>query len=325
MSLQIKKSELGKFFDQVSKKWPVYGPTEDALALMSRFRFKKLENFKELVIPYGPTVIPPKKYLLPAREEILRFEGDEIFPPDNKEAVIFGLNKRDGEGIFYLDKLMLSPITEEHYRKRREKIKLIIIDNFAPSNNLNCDLYLQNFDDKHYLAFPFSEFGENLIKKEYFSHKSHVGTISQRHMPDEVIYHPLLDKIVEDSRDHPVWDRLAKECFNCGICSYTCPLCYCFETEDKIEITKDMDEKLSGTRERRWDSCMLPDFNKVTFHNFRPEFQDRIYNWYHHKFVRMPREYGFPGCIDCGRCIEFCPANINYREVLKELIDDYRK
>jgi ferredoxin len=70
---------------------------------------------------------------------------------------------------------------------------------------------------------------------------------------------------------------------------------------------------------------MLPDFAKVTFHNFRPETKDRIYNWYYHKFVRMPREYGFPGCIDCGRCITFCPANINYREVLKELIDDSKK
>ena len=84
-------------------------------------------------------------------------------------------------------------------------------------------------------------------------------------------------------------------------------------------------KNVPGGRERRWDSCMLPDFAVVSFKNFRPEYEDRIYNWYHHKFVRMPREYGFVGCIDCGRCITYCPARINYRKVLEKLIADYPK
>jgi ferredoxin len=325
MSLKINHKNLDTFLRDLVSEWPVYGPTYDHKTVISKFRFKKITSFSELDLNYGPTVIPPKKYLMPAKEALFKFEGSEVFPPDNKESIIFGLNKKDGEGIFYLDKIMGTPISEEHYQKRRGQIKLVVIDHFAPSNNLNCDLYLQKVSEDDYLVFSYSEFGEKLLKKKYFSHQAETGSISTRHMPDEIIFHPLLDLIVEQSKDHPVWKRLAKECFNCGICSYTCPLCYCFEVEDKIDIKSNMDKKLSGARERRWDSCMLPDFNKVTFHNFRPDVQDRIYNWYYHKFVRMPREYGFPGCIDCGRCIEYCPAKINFREVLKELIDDYRK
>jgi sulfhydrogenase subunit beta (sulfur reductase) len=323
MSLSIQTKDLKQFLGGIIDKWPTYGPTEDKLATNSRFRFAKLESAKDYVLRYGPTVIPPKKYLFPAREDIFRFEKGEILPPSNKVFVVFGVNKRDGEGLFYLDQVMAGPITDSHYAKKRAHMKLVIVDSLAPSNNVDCDLYLQISDEKHLEAYPYTEFGESLVfGNRLFGHDAEIGALSTRHMPDEVTFHPRLDQIVENSREHPVWDRLAETCFACGICSYVCPLCYCYEESDKIKITKDVAKDMAGSRERRWDSCMLPDFAAVSFDNFRPEVKDRIYNWYFHKFVRMPREYGFSGCVDCGRCITFCPAGINYREVLKELIAD---
>jgi Fe-S oxidoreductase len=68
---------------------------------------------------------------------------------------------------------------------------------------------------------------------------------------------------------------------------------------------------------------MLKEFANTTHHNFRPELKDRIYNWYFHKFVRMPKEDGFMGCVDCNRCVIFCPAKINYRVTLARLIKDW--
>jgi len=326
MSLSIQTNDLYKFLGEVISEWPTYGPTEDKAATSSRFRFTKLAKASEFVLRYGPTVVPPKKYLFPAREDIFRFEKGEILPPTNKEFVVFGVNKRDGEGLYYLDQVMTTPMADSSYIRKRQNMHLVIVDSLAPSNNIDCDLYLQISDEKHLLAFPYTEFGEKLVRgNKYFGHDAMVGALSTRHMPDEVVFHPRLDDIVEKSRNHPVWDRLAETCFACGICSYVCPLCYCYEEGDKLSITKDVAKDLSGSRERRWDSCMLPDFAAVSFENFRPEVRDRIYNWYFHKFVRMPREYGFSGCVDCGRCIQFCPAKINFREVLKELIADDKR
>ncbi|MDD5693426.1 MAG: 4Fe-4S dicluster domain-containing protein [Patescibacteria group bacterium] len=322
MSLAIHKKDLADLFRDLSGKWPVYGPTENKEAVTSRFRFAKLSSFKNFAFNYGHTVLPPKQFFLPPEEVLFRFGDNKISPPEETEIILFGLNRKDGEGIFYLDKIMSEPIIDEKYQIRRQNIKIIIIDSLPPSNSLNCDLYLQRVDKDHYLAFPYSPFGEEIAQNPYFGHEGDVGTISTRHAADEVIYHPRLDKIVENSYNHPIWDKLADTCFNCGICSYVCPLCYCFKVEDQIDITKNVENDCQGCRNRSWDSCMLPDFAKVTFHNFRPELKDRIYNWYYHKFVRMPREYGIPGCIDCGRCITYCPANINYRDVLKELIKD---
>lgn len=323
MSLSIQTNDLRRFLAEIIEKWPVYGPTEDKTASSSRFRFAKLETAKDYVMRYGPTVIPPKKYLFPAREDVFRFEKGEILPPTNKEFVVFGVSKKDGEGLFYLDQVFAGPVADSHYAAKRANMRLVIVDSLAPSNSINCDLYLQILDEKHLQAYPYTDFGEKLVHgNRYFGHAGEVGALSTRHLPDEVIFHPRLDQIVENSRNHPVWDRLAETCFACGICSYVCPLCYCYEEQDKVKITADVADDMVGVRERRWDSCMLPDFAAVSFDNFRPELRDRIYNWYYHKFVRMPREYGFGGCVNCGRCIEFCPAKINFREVLAELIAD---
>jgi Fe-S oxidoreductase len=39
----------------------------------------------------------------------------------------------------------------------------------------------------------------------------------------------------------------------------------------------------------------------------------------------MPREYGFSGCVDCNRCVIYCPAKINYRKVIERVRRDYEK
>lgn len=325
MGLSIHTNDLPRFVSDLIKSWPVYGPSEFKESARVQHRFQKINHYKDLSLSYGQTIIPPKKYFLPDKEILFKYKKNKISLPENKEFVLFGINKKDGEGIFYLDKVMAEPINEENYNRRRKNIKVIIIDSLPPSNNLSCDLYLQRIDEEYLHVFSFSNFGQSLLDKSYFMRNTEVGTISTRHLPDEVIFHPRLDEIVEKSRNHPIWNNLAKKCLNCGICTYVCPLCYCFEINDEIDITKDIQKDCQGCRYREWDSCMLPDFNKVTFHNFRPDTKDRIYNWYYHKFVRMPREYGFSGCIDCGRCISYCPANINFREVLKELIEDDKK
>jgi sulfhydrogenase subunit beta (sulfur reductase) len=326
MALMILKKNLNTFLDSIIKEYPTYGPTEDKEDLKSRFRFKKLQNGSDFFFGYGPTIIPPKKYLFPARDEIFKFEGGEILPPTNKEFVVFGVNQKDGEGLYRLDQVYEYPIVESHYQNRRKNMHLIIVDTLSPSNSINCDLYLQLVDESHIQAYPFTEFGESLVTgNQLFGHQGDTGALSSKHLPDNVVFHPRLPEIIENSRNHPVWKNLAKSCFNCGICSYVCPLCYCYEETDEIKISKNTAKDMKGTRVRRWDSCMLPEFAGVTFHNFRPNLEDRIYNWYYHKFVRMPREVGFVGCVDCGRCIIYCPAKINYRKVLERLIEDDRK
>lgn len=137
-----------------------------------------------------------------------------------------------------------------------------------------------------------------------------------------------LSRVIIDSVNDKIWDNLAKICLGCGICSYVCPLCYCTSINDKIDLdNKQCPSSCSlckGSRNRLWDSCLLNHFSQVAGeNNFRAKLRDRIYNWYHHKFVRFPQEYGSVGCVSCGRCIKYCPAKINYRKVLEEVLVKY--
>ena len=226
----------------------------------------------------------------------------------------------DLESINKLDKEFSSPIQDEIYAKNRENTYLFSIDHFNPEPEISYDLHFKKTGDR-YEVTAGSHMGREIISGNHLFKEKKAEIITTLEIKESPIYNLDLYKIIEAAKDDPIWDKLAETCLGCGICTYVCPVCYCFETEDKVNI-KGM-TKCDGCRERRWDSCMLPDFASISSHDFRPELRDRIYNWYHHKFVRTPKEHGFVGCVDCGRCIVYCPARINFHETLTYLIKKY--
>ena len=142
----------------------------------------------------------------------------------------------------------------------------------------------------------------------------------QESMRKILIDSELLAEAVEWSHSHKIWDELAEKCLGCGICTYVCPLCYCFSLEDRVGL----DNKC--TRCRKWDACTLPNFSKIAGgFSFRKTLKERYYNWFYHKFVRAYREYGKSQCVGCERCKLQCPAKIDIQEVLKIILEDYGK
>ena len=135
----------------------------------------------------------------------------------------------------------------------------------------------------------------------------------------------LDSELVADAVEWPyqgmpdLWDDLAKTCLGCGICTYVCPLCYCFSTEDRVAL-----DGKSCSRCRSWDACTLPKFAEVAGgHNFHKNIRERYYNWFYHKFVRGYREYGRSLCVGCERCKHQCPAGINIADVLSQILKAY--
>jgi predicted aldo/keto reductase-like oxidoreductase len=107
----------------------------------------------------------------------------------------------------------------------------------------------------------------------------------------------------------------------CGICTYVCPLCYCFSNEDEKSFDGEKCQRC-----RKWDSCILPDFALIAGgKNFRATLKQRYYNWYYHKFVRAYQEFGRSHCVACGRCQSYCPAQIDIYQVLSRIVIDYKK
>ncbi|MDH7498291.1 MAG: 4Fe-4S dicluster domain-containing protein, partial [Syntrophomonadaceae bacterium] len=105
--------------------------------------------------------------------------------------------------------------------------------------------------------------------------------------------------------EHPLWEELAARCMNCGICTYVCPSCYCFDIQVKNRGSE-------GYRFRCWDSCMYYEYSKMAGgHNPRERKADRFRNRFLHKLEFFHERYGSLLCTGCGRCMAMCPHGVN--------------
>ena len=111
------------------------------------------------------------------------------------------------------------------------------------------------------------------------------------------------------------WDSIVEKCLGCGICTYVCPTCHCFDFRDVVQNNK-------AIRYRCWDSCMYPKFTlHASGHNPRPTKKERYRQRVLHKYVYMKQNFGYIACTGCGRCIRSCPAGMNIRNIVHSIND----
>jgi len=248
-------------------------------------------------------------------------------PKLKERTLLFGVHLVDIHGIIQLDEIMTKPKPDYYYLKRRENTTIIGItgnDDISEFQKVlgvdvhkGYDVFLQDAGDR-FLARSVTEKGDRILRKKWFKPTK----LKEPKIKEE--YQSAYDKLyelkaaVELTKDSPVWKKYADKCYGCGNCSFVCPLCFCYDIEDKPGLKKG-----EGHRERHFDACFYEDFTKVHARGgegfvFENKHKDRFYHWYHHKFVQMMEEFGKPGCVNCGRCIKYCPAGINFKEVLEE-------
>lgn len=331
--LFLSTSEITTLVNFLKEEYLVFAPVREDSETMV---FRRLESYEDpaLDLDYSLSILPPQKCpaLYPSHQKLFEFvlPVTEMSGPatDEDEVVLFGLHLTDLLALQRLDRIMEKPYLDTNYSLKRERLLIIGLDYpshpraFQPPADLVdeglYDLFLDNVGEVYQLLVG-SEKGRAVIKNFPFQ-------VTCREVDEEKPYHdPILadveklTEVVENSRESSLWDEMAKRCLGCGICTWVCPLCYCFDVCDQVSLNG------QGQRQRRWDSCLLKKFAGVAGGNFRPSLRDRFYNWYHHKFVRMPREYGFVGCTGCGRCSHFCPVNINIKKNLVRLMKEYQE
>jgi ferredoxin len=136
-----------------------------------------------------------------------------------------------------------------------------------------------------------------------------------------------LEKKLDDF-DASFWQTIHIKCLGCGVCTYFCPTCHCFDLTDETKTTpyvssaSSTDNKAQGRRIRTWDSCMFPLFTRhASGHNPRPTLKERMRQRIMHKFNYTVKNYSEIFCVGCGRCVVNCPVNLDIRNVLKEICD----
>ena len=322
MSKVIYKNHLEELVKELSAFGRVVAPVErHAQSGASKIVFAEYSAGDRLEVDYPTTVMSPKEFLLPPEETLFEFSGGKTKSSVPPSTVIFGVSYADLEGLSKLKEIFAKPVEDETFQKRATATIIVGIDRFSPPESIVFDVYLQKVTTEKYVALAGSQAGQKILKLPVFKNEK-VAIPKVTKKADALLTDSELPTAIAKSKNHPIWNELEEKCFACGICSFTCPLCYCFETEDMTTLPTT--EPLTGIRSRKWSTCFSEDFAATAGHNFRPERKDRIYNWYYHKFVRMPKEHNFTGCVDCDRCLVFCPAKINFRVVLNTILKDYK-
>jgi len=109
--------------------------------------------------------------------------------------------------------------------------------------------------------------------------------------------------------EHPRWDDVAERCLSCTNCTMVCPTCFCNSVEEVSDLSGEHVE-----RRRHWDSCFNVGFSYMNGGNVRDTIRTRYRQWLTHKLASWIDQFGTSGCVGCGRCITWCPVEIDLTE-----------
>jgi sulfhydrogenase subunit beta (sulfur reductase) len=333
-TLKLAKDRLDLFAAVLQQFGAVHAP----VACAGGFRFERLERWSDAQLDYTRTQLPPKKYFLPPRETLFRFDPQAGYQPALEDAerriVLFGVHACDIHGLNILDEVFGGRYPDPYFKTRRKNIAIIGID-CVPDEHCFCRSMRADFVDhgfdlffydigEHYFVLVGSALGDDMVlatgslfepvqREDVLEYKRRSSRKREQYRLQVEIRD--LPEIFELEYENRVWEDLGEKCLSCGACSMVCPTCYCYEQLDVNALG------CSGcTRERCWDSCLFYTHALVAGgENFRESRADRIKFRFYHKQRGFVAEYGRPSCVGCGRCVTACPVGIDVVQVLNRL------
>jgi ferredoxin len=337
----IKKGEFGDFLRTLKKTYEVLVPLKEG----GFYRFKAIAEGEGADLRFTNTRLSSKSFVLPQSERMFEFTLDEkvedahilreatrAYPP----TAIVGIRPCDAKAMRLVDVNFNNPeFRDPWWVKRLNSIALVGLGCTEPCStcfctSVNCGPFHEEgldvllFDLEEYLlARPLTEKGKGLlqsggVERDADERSGNKAYKLRREAEERITSHVPTDKLgqknVNDLFDAPFWDDVAFACINCGTCTFLCPTCWCFDIQDEVI-------RGEGDRIRNWDSCMFPLFTlHASGHNPRAEKVQRVRQRFMHKLKYYVDKYkNGVACVGCGRCVRYCPVNIDIREVFRRM------
>jgi NAD-dependent dihydropyrimidine dehydrogenase PreA subunit len=327
---KIKKTNLVQWLDKIASEYELIAPVKENV-----IQFRPVDSGSRVVTEFSNSVIPLKHLFFPQNERLFAWqhgeqEGLTLPEKPERKRVIWGIRPCDVKSLLLLDKVFGGDLKDSYYLERRENTVLIGLGCTQPLSNCFCesldvdptssdgtDIFLIE-TEKHYLISVSTDKGARLVDlaSDLFSdtaseHEPGLpATGSNQLSPRVNVPVQKAHEAIGRKWDSKIWTEIFQMCIECGICTYLCPTCHCFDVEDR-------EEGRGGSRSRTWDSCLFPDFTLMASgENPRPKKSDRMRNRFFHKFKHLVDNHGAFGCVGCGRCITHCPVGIDVRKVL---------
>ena len=332
----IKKDALAGIAKKMTEDFLVWAPVKKEDNVI----FAQLGKSDEPFFSYLNSKNAPKNVFFPHTETMMKYtrteKGMEFSSEENKAAqsVLFGVRPCDAHSFVLLDKLFdQEKYKDEYYIAKRQNTTVISLACVTPPytscfctsvdgepvSSEGSDVLLTDIGGDYLVEFSTSK-GEALAK--YFgdikadaqadAKKADIAAKAKEAIKSKIPAHeikPILDK----NFDNPFWNTIHGKCLACGTCTYLCPTCHCFDISDEVKGS-------DGVRIRSWDSCMFPLFTLETSgHNPRPSQKERWRQRTMHKFKYYVDMFNAISCVGCGRCVMYCPVNIDIRKIVEDI------
>ena len=305
-----------------------------------RYRIEDTGSHETFGVVHGPQSLKP--FTFASREPLLQIErskkGFSARPmlPEPEKVAIVGARACDLAGLAIQDQIFLKDAYRDpYYGARREGLFIIAVNctralatcfcasmETGPRAISGFDLALTELEEE-FVVEAGTAAGRGVLAELALSPASQelIGDAAGRIQAcaDSQVRRldrSLLPQALYEAHAHPRWDDVAARCLACGNCTMVCPTCFCHTVEETPDLAHQRSEHV-----RLWDSCFTQDHGYIHGKNVRPTIKDRYRMWLTHKLASWIDQFGTSGCVGCGRCITWCPVEIDLTEELPALLE----
>ncbi len=338
LKIFVAKDNLPNLVSRLMDGATVLGPVKEGEA----HRFRPLKKAADLDLSYQNSRLSPKDLVHPHSDAMFAFslkkDDPEAgilkeLPRSAAKRVVLGIRPCDAKAFRLVDvNFLTDTYRDPWWEARREATVLVGLGCSRPCRTCFCtavgtgpfdetalDVLMTELEDG-YLLKAVTEKGEALLRDapqaeaatdERMQKAEGIAEEAARKISKPFVTDPIKDKPQTELFSAEFWEEVQFACINCGACTYLCPTCWCFDIQDEVQGEE-------GVRLRLWDSCMFPLFTlHGSGHNPRNQKLQRVRQRFMHKFKYYVDKYGDgPACVGCGRCVQYCPVNIDIRRVV---------
>lgn len=334
MMFKLDKKDFDHFLKDLLETHDLFAPVQLAEGVSV---FKKIDNPGEVSLSQLVPQKSAKEVFFPQSEVMLRYQiagnqGPTVSEQKiERDRILLGARPCDIEAIAIIEKVFVGEdYTDVYFLEKRKKTTIITLSCNHPLTTCFCsstggspfrregsDLFLIDLGES-YLVELLTEKGLIFSKNRFFKEVDPNDLTLVKELEEKAFEKvgyaiPVegIEKRLDLMTESSFWDRSHEKCIGCGVCTFLCPTCHCFDITDEAV-------NLKGERVRNWDSCLFPTYSLETSgHNPRPTGRERTRQRLMHKFNYYPKIFGRVACVGCGRCIIYCPVQFDIREAIR--------
>lgn len=326
---KVAKKDIAKLLSQWQKEFAVFVPSkESGVAEITPWDGEDT-GFLDW---YRNAVTTPKANFQPTWEKLFGFRKEDgcynLAPPaaEKQKQLIFGIRPCDAKALTIIDLVFQDTYEDTYYLNRRKNTLLVGMGcvnpydscfctslGFGPAEATDVDLMFTDIGDELIIE-EVTDKGKDLMGKTEGLEDATKDDEAKAGEAKEAAYQKVTRKIdtkaIQENlpsafENEKFWEKIAAKCVSCGVCTFLCPTCYCFDINDEKDA-----------RYRNWDCCSFPLYTQMPMENPREEKWRRVRQKVHHKYTFYPMLFDVIACTGCGRCIRLCPVNWDITQTL---------